>query len=61
MAQLPILRYPDPRLHTVAKPVAEGFNVSPGTLAKNLLRTLTHLLPLFVIGYFLLKSREVAQ
>lgn len=23
MAQLPILRYPDPRLHTVAKPVAE--------------------------------------
>jgi len=21
MAQLPILRYPDPRLHTVAKPV----------------------------------------
>ena len=23
MALLPILRYPDPRLHTVAKPVAE--------------------------------------
>jgi peptide deformylase len=23
MAQLPILRYPDPRLHTVARPVAE--------------------------------------
>lgn len=23
MAQLPILRYPDPRLHTVAKPVAQ--------------------------------------
>ena len=23
MAQLPILRYPDPRLNTVAKPVAE--------------------------------------
>ena len=29
MARLPILRYPDPRLHTVAKPVAEVDESSP--------------------------------
>ena len=52
---------PDFRDCSFARSVAEGFNVSPGTLAKNLLRTLAHLLPLFVIGYFFLKTREVAQ
>ncbi|NQU22722.1 MAG: hypothetical protein HQ567_15705 [Candidatus Nealsonbacteria bacterium] len=52
---------PDFKSYSFAKHVAEGFNVSPGTLAKNLARMLTHLLPLFVIGYFFLRTREVAQ
>ena len=52
---------PNFRNYDFSKPVAEGFNVSPGTLAKNLLRTLTYLLPLFVIGCLFLKTREVAQ
>jgi peptide deformylase len=39
MALLPILRYPDPRLHTVAKPVAQ-VDDRIRTLAANMLETM---------------------
>ena len=41
--------------------VSEGFNVNAEYLAVNLLTTAGYLLPWFVLGYYLMKSREVAN
>lgn len=41
--------------------VSEGYNVNLEFLAVNLLVTAGYLLPWFVLGYYLLKSREVAS
>ncbi|MFO0799039.1 MAG: hypothetical protein U0804_16345 [Gemmataceae bacterium] len=41
--------------------VSEGFNVNSEYLLVNLLVTAGYLLPWFVLGYFLMKSREVAN
>ena len=41
--------------------VAYGFDVSPDVMWGNALRALGFLLPVFVAGYFFLKSREVAK
>lgn len=41
--------------------VAEGFNVNAEYLVVNLLSTAGYLLPWFVLGYYLMKSREVAS
>jgi hypothetical protein len=41
--------------------VKEGFNVSYENLAMNLIVTMAYILPWFVLAYFLLRSREVAD
>lgn len=42
--------------------VANGFDISAGDpMAKSLVRIAAYLIPVFVAGYFFLKSREVAQ
>ncbi len=41
--------------------VAHGFNVSPNALVQSAVRAAALLVPLFVAGYFFLKTREVAK
>jgi hypothetical protein len=41
--------------------VAEGFNIPAEQLAKYLVVTIGYLIPVFVAGYFFLKTREVAR
>ena len=41
--------------------VSEGFNVNAEYLLVNLLTTVGYLLPWFILGYYLMKSREVAN
>ncbi len=41
--------------------VSEGFNVNTEYLMVNLLTTTGYLLPWFILGYYLMKSREVAN
>lgn len=40
--------------------VAEGFNISGGQIALGVLLMLGYLLPCFVLGYYLIRSREIA-
>jgi hypothetical protein len=52
---------PDVESFTWTHFVSEGFNVSAEYLVVNLLSTAGYLLPWFVLGYYLMKSREVAN
>ena len=40
--------------------MAEGFCIRPEFMVMNLLFMVAYLLPWFLIGYYLLKTREVA-
>ena len=44
-----------------AKPVAYGFDISPDLVLTSAVRAFGFLLPVFVAGYFFLKTREVAK
>jgi hypothetical protein len=44
----------------VSNTVADGFAVTWGLLASNLLLTIAYVLPFSIAGYFILKNREVA-
>lgn len=52
---------PDVESFTWTDFVSEGFNVNTEYLVVNLLVTAGYLLPWFVLGYYLMKSREVAN
>lgn len=52
---------PDVESFTWTDFVSEGFNVNTEYLVVNLLVTVGYLLPWFVLGYYLMKSREVAN
>jgi hypothetical protein len=41
--------------------VAEGFNIGPGQLAMTCLITLAYLLPWILLGYYMMKWREIAS
>jgi hypothetical protein len=41
--------------------VAYGYNVDVNTILVHLLTTLSFLVPLFIAGYFFLKTREIAR
>jgi hypothetical protein len=41
--------------------VAEGFNIGPGQLALSCLLTLAYLLPWVLLGYYMIKWREIAS
>lgn len=40
--------------------VSEGFSIRPELMAVNILFLIGYLLPWFLIGYYLLKTREIA-
>jgi hypothetical protein len=41
--------------------VSEGFDISPNLLAQDVSVSLAYLVGLFVVGYFFLRTREVAK
>jgi hypothetical protein len=49
-----------PRLNTTAY-VAEGFNIPAGQVGQDLLICLAYVAGLFVVGYFFLRTREIAK
>jgi hypothetical protein len=51
---------PDPYTFEWTDHVGEGFNISPEYLVMNVLVMIAYLLPWFILGYYLMRSREVA-
>ena len=51
---------PDVYGYTWTSFVQEGFNIPFESLVMNLVVTVGYLLPWFILGYYLMRSREVA-
>jgi hypothetical protein len=52
---------PDVERFTFTDKVAEGFNISGGEVGRNLLLLLAYLLPWFMLAFYLMRWREVAN
>jgi hypothetical protein len=52
---------PDFRGLSKVRWVSEGFDISPNLLAQDVSVSLAYLVGLFVVGYFFLRTREVAK